>query len=65
VFGHEKTPQTFSKSAAFIALGVEHHMAGNMLETQDFYECSLCSNAISLNGITSVSPFPAKPYYLD
>ncbi|NBI83081.1 hypothetical protein D3Z48_13515 [Clostridiaceae bacterium] len=32
--------------AEFVALGVEHHMAGKVLETQDFYEFSLCSNTI-------------------
>ena len=28
----------------FIALGVKHHMTGKVLETQDFYNCPLCSN---------------------
>ena len=32
--------------AEFIALSVEHHMTGKVLETQDFYEASLCSNTI-------------------
>ena len=32
--------------AEFIALGIEHHMTGKVLETQDFYEFPLCSNTI-------------------
>ena len=32
--------------AEFIALGIEHHMTGKVLETQDFYELPLCSNTI-------------------
>ena len=32
--------------AEFIALGIEHHMTGNVLETQDFYEFPPCSNTI-------------------
>ena len=32
--------------AAFVALGVEHHMTGKVLGTQDFYEFPLCSNTI-------------------
>lgn len=32
--------------AEFIALGVEHHMTGKVLETQDFYKVSLCSNTM-------------------
>ena len=30
--------------AEFIALGIEHHMSGKVLETQDFYEFPLCNN---------------------
>ena len=33
--------------AEFIAPGAEHHMTGKVLETQDFYEFSLCSSTIA------------------
>lgn len=32
--------------AEFIALGVEHHMAGKVPKSKDFYKVSLCSNTI-------------------